>query len=95
MLCCMHKIINGIPNYFTDLFPRSEIGYKIGLTKLFFLYTIEGWYSVDPTIINSKSLDVFKNKLLAFIRPVQPSIYSVFNPQGLTFLIRLRLRLSH
>ena len=64
-------------------------------TKLFFLYTIEGWYSVDPTIINWKSLGVFKNNLLGFIRPVQQSIYSVFNPQVLTFLIRLRLRLSH
>ena len=30
----------------------------------FFPYTIEAWYSLDPTIINSKSLEVFKSKLL-------------------------------
>ena len=30
-----------------------------------------------------------------FIRPVQQSIYSVFNPQGLKFLTRLRLGLNH
>ena len=61
----------------------------------FFQYTIEAWYSLDPSIINSNSLEVFKSKLLAFIRPVQRSIYNVFNPQGLKFLTRLRLGLSH
>ena len=47
------------------------------------------------SIINSNSLEVFNSKLLAFIRPVQRSIYNVFNPQGLKFLSRLRLGLSH
>ena len=61
----------------------------------FFPYVIEAWYSLDPTIINSKSLEVFKSKLLAFIWPVQRSIYSVFNPHALKFLTRLRLGLSH
>ena len=32
---------------------------------------------------------------MTFIRPVQQSIYSMFNPQGLKFLTRLRLGLSH
>ena len=32
---------------------------------------------------------------MAFIQPVQRSIYSVFNPQGLKFLTWLRLGLSH
>ena len=32
---------------------------------------------------------------MTFIRPVQRSIYNVFNPQGLKFLTRLRLGLSH
>ena len=61
----------------------------------FFQYIIETWYRLYPAIINSSSLVVFKSKLLAFIRPVQRSIYSVFNSQGLKFLIRLRLGLSH
>ena len=32
---------------------------------------------------------------MAFIRPVQRSFYSVFNPQDLKFLTRLQLGLSH
>ena len=62
--------------------------------NLFFPYTIEAWYSLDPSIVNSNSLEVFKNKLLYFIRPVQRTIYNVFDPQGLKFLSRLRLGLS-
>ena len=105
----MYKIIIiGIPKYLTDLIPKREIGYNIrnrnksffhcrteSFKNSFFPYTIEAWYSLDPSIINSNSLEVFKSKLLAFIRPVQRSIYNVFNPQGLKFLTRLRLGLSH
>ena len=107
--CCINKIINiGIPKYLTDLIPKREIGCNIrnrnksffhcrteSFKNSFFPYTIEAWYSLDPSIINSNSLEVFKSKLLAFIRPVQRSIYNVFNPQGLKFLTRLRLGLSH
>ena len=59
-----------------------------------FPYTIEAWHSLDPTI-NSKSLQVFKSKLLTFIRPVQRAIYRLFNRQGLKFLTQLCLGLSH
>ena len=105
----MYKIINiGIPKYLTDLIPKREIGYNIrnrnksffhcrteSFKNSFLSYTIEAWYSSDPSIINSNLLEVFKSKLLAFIRPGQRSIYNVFNPQGLKFLTRLRLGLSH
>ena len=105
----MYKTINiGLPKYLTDLIPKREIGYKIrnrnksffhcrteSFKNSFFPFTIEAWYSLDPSIINSNSSKVFKSKLLAFIRPVQRSIYNVFNPQGLKFLTRLRLGLSH
>ena len=57
-------------------------------------YTIEVLSSLDPTIVSSISL-VFKSKLLVFIRPVQRSVYNVFNPQSLKFLTRLHLGLSH
>ena len=109
MLCCMYKIINlVIPKYLTNLIPKREIGYKIrnrnksffhcrteSFKNSFFPYTIHAWYSLDLSIINSNLLEVFKSKLLAFIQPVQRSIYNVFNPQGLKFLTRLRLGLSH
>ena len=56
---------------------------------------IHTWFCLDPTIINSKSLEIFKSKLLAFIWPVQRSVYSVFNSQGQKFLTQLHLGLSH
>ena len=104
----MYKIINiGIPKYLTHLIPKREIVYNIrnrnksffhcrseSFKNSFFPYTIEVWYSLDPWIINSNSLEIFKSKLLGFIRAVQRSIYNVFNPQGLEFLTRLRLGLS-
>ena len=66
----------GIPKYLTDLIPKREIGYNIrnrnksffhcrteSFKNSFFPYTIEAWYSLDPSIINSNSLEVFKSKL--------------------------------
>ena len=88
--------------------PKWEIGHHIrnrntsffqwrteSFKDSFFPYTTEAWYSLDPSIINSNSLDVFKSKLMAFIQPVQRSIYSVFNPQSPKFFTRLRLGLGH
>ena len=60
----MYKIINiGIPKYFTDLIPKRKIGYNIrnrnkpffkyrtkSFKNSFFQYTIEAWFSLDPTI---------------------------------------------
>ena len=105
----MYKILNiGIPKYLTNLIPEREISYNIrnrnksffhcrteNFKNSFFPFTVEAWYSLDSSIINSNSLEVFKSKLLAFIRPVQRSIYNVLHPQDLQFLTRLRLGLSH
>ena len=105
----MYKIINiGILKYLIDLIPIHEIGYNIrNRNKSFFHCRTEsfensfshillrlGTYSLDVSIINSNLIEVFKSRLLAFIQPVQRSIYNVFNPQGLKFLTRLRLGLS-
>ena len=90
----MYNIINiGIPKYLTDFISKRQIGYNIrdgnkpifyctteSFKNSFFPYAIEAWFSLDLTIMNSKSLEIFKSKLLAFIRPVQRSIYSEFNP---------------
>ena len=83
----MYKIINiGILKYFIDLIWENSFSYI--LSRL-------GTYSLDPSIINFNLIEVFKSKLLAFIQPVQRSIYNVFNPQGLKFLTQLHLGLSH
>ena len=103
----MYKILNiGIPKYLNDLIPKREIGCNIrnksffhcrtkSFKNSFSSYTIEASNSLHPSIINSNLLEAFKSKLLAFIRPVQRSFYSVFNPQDLKFLTWLHLGLSH
>ena len=71
-LCFMYRIINiGIHKYLTNLIPKREIGYNIrnrnksffhcrteSFKNSFFPYTIEAWYSLYPSIINSNSLEV-------------------------------------
>ena len=38
---------------------------------------------------------VFKSRLLSLIRPVQNSVFNIFNPKGLILQTRLRLGFSH
>ena len=38
---------------------------------------------------------VFKSRLLSLIRPVQNSVFNIFDPKGLMLLTRLRLGFSH
>ena len=52
-------------------------------------------FSLDINIRNSDSISLFKSRLLSFIRPVQNKIYNIFDPEGLKFLTRLRVGLSH
>ena len=85
------KLVTTLETEISLFFKRRTESFK----NSFFKYAIEAWFSLDPIIINSKSLKIFKSKLLAFIRPVQLSVYSVFNPQGLKFLTQVRLGLSH
>ena len=61
----------------------------------FFPSTLNNWFNLDLNIRNSESISIFKSKLLYFIRPFQRNIYNIFDPKGLTFLIRQRLGLSH
>ena len=49
--------------------------------------TLNDWFDLDPNI-NAKSFSLFKSRLLSFIRPVQRSIYNIFDPTGLKFLSR-------
>ena len=59
---------NHIPNYHcrTDCFKYS-----------FFPSTLNDWFKLDNNIRNSESIEIFKSKLLSFIRPVQSNIYSI------------------
>ena len=52
----------------TDLFKYS-----------FFPYTIVEWNKLDVTLRNAKSLLIFKNSLLKIGRPIQNSIFKIYN----------------
>ena len=109
-LCALYKIkIRQLLSYLYELIPKSNHNYntqnfdhidlyycRTGIFKYsFFPYTIVEWKKLDANLKNVKSYMCFWNSLLKIGRPVQNSIYKVFNPLGIKFLARLRLRLSH
>ena len=61
----------------------------------FFPSIIAEWNNVDENIKKSLTLNIFKSKILKFIRPIANNIYNCNNPYGLKLLTRLRLGLSH
>ena len=61
----------------------------------FFPSTIIEWNNLDPNLRNSDTYGTFKNAILKFIRPSPNSVFEYHNPQGIKFLTRLRLGLSH
>ena len=62
---------------------------------LFFPSAIIEWNNLDPNLRNSKSISVFKEKILNFIRPSPNSVFDIRNPKGIKLITRLRLGLSH
>ena len=61
----------------------------------FFPSAIIKWNNLDPNLRNSKSISVFKEKILNFIRPSPNSFFDCHNPKGVKLITRLRLGLSH
>ena len=61
----------------------------------YFPSTIIEWKKLDSNIRNSETLNIFKSKILKFIRPTANSIFGCHNPIGVKLLTRLRLGLSH
>ena len=61
----------------------------------FFPSTIIEWNNLDSNITNSENLVLFKNRILAFIRPSANSTFHCLNPNGLKLITRLRLGLGH
>ena len=56
--------------------------------------TIE-WNKLDSNICNLDSYNVFKKRILKFIRPSPNSVFECHNPKGIKLLSRKRLGLSH
>ena len=61
----------------------------------FFTSTIIEWNNLDSNLRNSDTYGTFKNAILKFIRPSPNSVFEYHNPQGIKFLARLLLSLSH
>ena len=61
----------------------------------FFPSTFIQWNKLDSGLRKAESLSLFKTKILKFIRPSPNSVYNCHNPNGLKFITRLRLGLSH
>ena len=94
--------------HFFDFIPSSESFYdtcekQIPFFKCitdcfkysFFPNFLSEWSQLAPEIQNSKSIAVFKNKLLSFIRARKRSVFNVSDPEVVKYLIRLRLHFSH
>ena len=75
-----------IPSFFVkhDYFNNS-----------FFLSAITEWNELGYYISNADSFEVFKRRILSFIRPMPNGIYNIHNPHGVKYLRRLRIGFSH
>ena len=96
------------PTYLINLVPKCEPTIRTRNNSIstfncqtdcfkysFFPSTLNDWFNLDPNIRNAESFSSFESRLLSFIRPVQRSIYNIFDQTGLKFLSHLRLDLSH
>ena len=109
-LVLFYKIINNLtPDYTRDpLPPRQESDYSlrrraaIGQIRArterfkssFYPNCLSEWEKLDPEIQQSCSVNVFKKKLLALIRPPPKLVYNIHDPKGLSILTQLRVGLS-
>ena len=109
-LCLFYKVFkNEHPKYLFNLISVRRTPYatrtvgNIPLIKTkhnffknyFFPSAIIKWNNLDPNLRNSKSISVFKEKILNFIRPSPNSFFDCHNPKGVKLITRLRLGLSH
>ena len=82
------------PKYLSDIIPGTTRRYSsrnennIPLVRVnnnyfmntFFPSTITEWNKLNLSIRNSASLNVFKGRLLQFIRPLENSVFTCHNP---------------
>ena len=68
----------------TELFQNS-----------FLRFTISEWNKLDTDVRNMKTYLLFRENLLALIRPIENSIYNIYDPLGIKLLHILRLGFSH
>ena len=109
-LCLFYKVFkNEHPKYLFNLIPVRHTPYatrtvgNISLIKTkhnffknsFFPFAVIEWNNLDPSLRNSKSISVFKEKILNFIRTSPNYFFDCHNPKDIKLITRLRLGLSH
>ena len=107
-LCYLHKVLSTkLPAYLYELIPpiinshRNPGCYRALYCRTdlfrnsFLPFSINEWNKLDPDIRNLDSHEMFRKKLLNFIRPSEKSIFNIYDPQGSKLLNRLRLGFSH
>ena len=58
-------------------------------------FTISEWNKLDLDVRNVETYLLFQKKLLEFVRSIESSIYSIYDPVGVKLPHRLRLGFSH
>ena len=109
-LCSFYKVFkNKSPRYLFNIIPirnpvystRNHVNIPLFKTNhnffknSFFLSTIIEWNNLDPNLRNSDTYETFKNAALKFITFSPNSVFECHNHQGIKFLTRLCLGLSH
>ena len=61
----------------------------------FFPSLVTKWNKLDLSIRKSTSLNIFKGRLLRFVKPLENSVFNCHNPIGIKYLTRTRLGFSH
>ena len=96
------------PKYISDIIPTSTRRYSsrkannISLVRAnnnffmntFFPSTITEWNKLDLSIPKPTSLNIFKSRLLRFVRPLENNVFTCHNPMGIKYLTRIRLAFS-
>ena len=96
------------PTYLKNLTPQCNLSVRTRRNRIpkfqcrtdcfkssFFSSSLSDWFNLYASIRNSESLDIFKSRLLSFIRSVSRNVYNMFDPVGLKLLTRLCLGLGH
>ena len=67
------------------IFPLTKHNF---FKNYFFPSAIIEWNNLDPNLRNSKSISVFKEKILDFIVPSPNSFFDIHNPKGIRTLLQ-------
>ena len=75
--------------------PRFNKRIKSLIQEGALLLDTSEWNKLDLSIRKWTSLNIFKSRLLRFVRPLENSVFTSHNPIGIKYLTRIRLGFSH